>query len=208
MRNENDVTTPKLPPPPRIAQKRSGSRSASVETTEPSARTTVAATRLSIVSPNARVRCPRPPPSVRPPTPVVEITPAGTAPPCSCVAVSTWPSSRAALDADHARRGIDRDLVHHREVDDEAVVDAPEAAAVVPAAADGEAKPSFPRERDCGGDVLLVDAVRDRRRSLVDHRVVERASLVVAGRTGLDDASAHRRGEPFNCSCGHAGLLV
>src|SRR3954469_17305304 len=89
-RNENDVTTPKLPPPPRIAQKSSGSRSASTATTEPSASTTVALTRLSIVSPYARVRWPIPPPSVRPPTPVVPMTPAGTAQPCSWVAASTW----------------------------------------------------------------------------------------------------------------------
>ena len=91
-RKVKDVTTPKLPPPPRIAQNRSGSRPASVSTTEPSASTTVAAIRLSIVSPKPRDRCPTPPPSVRPPTPVVEITPAGTTSPCSAVAASTWPS--------------------------------------------------------------------------------------------------------------------
>ena len=91
--NENEVTTPKFPPPPRIAQKSSGSRSASTCTTEPSARTTVAETRWSIVSPYVRVRCPVPPPSVRPPTPVVPMIPTGTASPCAWVAASTSLSS-------------------------------------------------------------------------------------------------------------------
>ena len=55
-RNSNDVTTPKLPPPPRIAQNRSGCWSALVVMTEPSARTISAEIRLSIVRPDRRVR--------------------------------------------------------------------------------------------------------------------------------------------------------
>ena len=55
-RNSNEVTTPKLPPPPRSAQNRSGCSSALAVTNEPSASTTSADSRLSIVSPNRRVR--------------------------------------------------------------------------------------------------------------------------------------------------------
>jgi hypothetical protein len=53
-RNVNDVTIPKLPPPPRIAQKRSGLESADAVRTPPSAQTTWASTRLSHASPYLR----------------------------------------------------------------------------------------------------------------------------------------------------------
>src|SRR3954467_11182656 len=92
-RNVNCVTIPKLPPPPRSAQNRSLSRSASHCTIDPSARTTVAATRLSTVSPYARVRCPTPPPSVSPPTPVVPMIPTGTVSPDWCVISTSLLSS-------------------------------------------------------------------------------------------------------------------
>ena len=42
-----------------------------------------------MVRPHLRVRWPMPPPRLRPPTPVVEMMPAGTACPYSCVALST-----------------------------------------------------------------------------------------------------------------------
>ena len=87
--NVNDVTTPKLPPPPRSAQNSSGFSSAEARTIEPSARTTSASSRLSMVRPPERAMCPMPPPSVSPPTPVVPMMPQGTAPPASCVAAST-----------------------------------------------------------------------------------------------------------------------
>ena len=87
-RNVNFVTTPKFPPPPRMAQNRSGSCSASHCAIDPSASTSDAASRLSIVRPSARVRWPMPPPSVSPPTPVVPITPTGTVSACSWVAAS------------------------------------------------------------------------------------------------------------------------
>ena len=90
-RNVNDVTAPKLPPPPRSAQNRSGCSSAFAVTWRPSASTTSASSRLSIERPKRRVRWPRPPPSVRPPTPVVEMIPLGVASPCSPVARSTSP---------------------------------------------------------------------------------------------------------------------
>ena len=52
--NENDMTTPKLPPPPRSAQNRSGCSDSLVRTSRPSASTTSAAIRLSIVRPPPR----------------------------------------------------------------------------------------------------------------------------------------------------------
>ena len=54
--NLKRVTTPKLPPPPRIAQNRSGSVLASASTTRPSAVTTSAASSESMVRPYLRLR--------------------------------------------------------------------------------------------------------------------------------------------------------
>ena len=88
------VTTPKLPPPPRSAQNRSGSFSADATWTEPSAQTTVAERRLSMVSPYLRRTQPSPPPRVRPPTPVSDTTPPGTTSPNACVSRSTSPRPR------------------------------------------------------------------------------------------------------------------
>ena len=72
------VTTPKLPPPPRIAQKSSGCESASTGTISPSAVTISAASRLSIVRPNLRTRKPMPPPTVSPPMPTDPVSPKAT----------------------------------------------------------------------------------------------------------------------------------
>ena len=98
------VTTPKLPPPPRNAQNKSASLSGEATWTEPSAQTTVAARRLSTVSPYLRRTQPSPPPSVRPPTPVSETTPPGTTRPNACVSRST--SAHTAPPCTEARLAI------------------------------------------------------------------------------------------------------
>ena len=90
-RNRNDVTTPKLPPPPRRPQNRSGWSSSLAATSSPSAVTTSAPTRLSTLRPCLRVSHPIPPPRVRPATPVCVTIPAGTASPNACVARSSSP---------------------------------------------------------------------------------------------------------------------
>src|SRR4030067_239992 len=76
-RNSNDVTTPRLPPPPRTPQNRSGSFLALAVTSSPLAVTTSAESRLSMVRPRFRVSQPNPPPSVRPATPGGEVMPRG-----------------------------------------------------------------------------------------------------------------------------------
>ena len=83
MRNRKRVATPKLPPPPRIAQNRSGSFSASTCSTRPSAVTTSAASRSSTVRPCLRTRNPTPPPSVMPPIPTEPVSPNPVARPCA-----------------------------------------------------------------------------------------------------------------------------
>src|SRR5207253_5097840 len=80
-RYSKEVTTPKLPPPPRSAQKRSGCSSAFTCSTCPSAVTISTEMTLSQVSPYFLASQPTPPPSVSPAMPVLETTPVGTASP-------------------------------------------------------------------------------------------------------------------------------
>src|SRR5688572_340161 len=75
------VTTPKFPPPPRRAHRRSWFSVALAVTTLPSAVTTSIDTTLSQVHPYLRVRYPIPPPSVSPPIPVFETKPISAASP-------------------------------------------------------------------------------------------------------------------------------
>src|SRR5581483_1049059 len=87
----NRVTMPKLPPPPRSAQKSSGCEPALTSITSPLARTSSSETKLSQVRPCLRENQPMPPPSARPPTPVSDMIPAATISLCGAVAASTSP---------------------------------------------------------------------------------------------------------------------
>ena len=113
----NAVTTPKFPPPPRSAQKRSGFSLAFAWTNRPSARTTSAETRLSLVRPHFLVKCPMPPPRVKPPTPVVEIIPLGAARPKGCVAWSTSPQMQPAPAVTVPFGRIDSCVFDSRQID-------------------------------------------------------------------------------------------
>ena len=86
-RYRNRVATPKLPPPPRIAQNRSGCESPSTCRSSPSAVTISAASRSSIVSPYLRTRYPMPPPRVMPPMPTEPVSPKPVASPWAAAAV-------------------------------------------------------------------------------------------------------------------------
>jgi hypothetical protein len=82
------------------SQRSSGFSSLLAWTTVPSGVTSSAPTRLSQVKPYCAVRCPIPPPSVRPQTPVEPTTPPGVTRPTACVAASKQsqvdpPSARA-----------------------------------------------------------------------------------------------------------------
>ncbi len=78
VRKRNDVTTPKLPPPPpRLAQKRSAFSDALHVRTRPDASTSVRPTMLSDVVPCRRELKPTPPPSASPAMPTVGHEPPG-----------------------------------------------------------------------------------------------------------------------------------
>ena len=129
------MTTPKLPPPPRIAQNRSLFSSALATHEVPSASTTSADSRLSMVSPYLRVRCPMPPPSVRPPTPVLPTMPGRHGRARRRASRDRRRSSGIRRRRARSARRVHMDVADRREVDDQAVVADAEPAGVVPAAA-------------------------------------------------------------------------
>jgi hypothetical protein len=87
----------------------------------------------------------------------------------------------AAVDRRGARVGVDIDLLEAGEVDQDPIVDAAEAGAVVAAAADGELETALAAEVDRGGDVVHGRGADDEYRALVDHRVEQRPVVVVGG---------------------------
>ena len=85
-----------------------------------------------------------PPPRVKPPTPVVEMIPDGTASPNACVAWSTSPQVQPPPTRTVLRRRIHMDVPDQGEVDDQAIVTDAQSAGVVAAAADRNAQTSAP----------------------------------------------------------------
>ena len=141
------------------------------------------------MSPNLRVRYPVPPPSVRPATPVLPTIPNGTARPKAWRRVVDVRGAATRLHPHGPGGGVDPHALHHRQIDDEAVVAAAEPGTVVTAAADGEQQALLAGEVHGGDDVGRVDGARDQARALVDHAVVERTNGVVV-RVGLADEPA------------------
>ena len=188
------MTTPKLPPPPRSAQNSSGFSSALARACVPSARTTSASIRLSIVSPCLRERWPMPPPRVRPPTPVVRDDPRRRGQAGLVGRGVDLAPRAAAADADGARGRIDLDGLQEGEVEDDSVVADPQPAAVVAAAANGEQQVVAAREGDRLGHVRGAGAAGDQRRPAVDHRVEDRARR--SRSRGPRDRSARPRTSP------------
>ena len=186
--NSKEVTTPKLLPAPRTAQKRSSFSVALALRSWPSAVTMSTESRLSIERPCLRRRWPTPPCSVRPAMPVVETTPPGTASPKSCVSRSQSPQSAPPSRPHRPRRGVDVDAAHLRQVDDEAAVVDRVAGHVVAAALDREQQVLLAREVDGVDDVRGAGALHDQRRLAVDQPVPDRARVVIARIAGCRTA--------------------
>src|SRR5437762_7781737 len=93
----------------------------------------------------------------------------------------------AALRPHGLRRGVDSDAADPAQVDDKGAVRGPESRDAVSTAADGDRQSLGARRfrrRDHVRDTLASD---DRRRSLVDHRVIDLPGLVVLLVTRPDD---------------------
>ena len=121
--NSNEVTTPKLPPPPRKAQNSSGSdvrrRRAHRAVGRDDASRSAG---CRCVRPCRRVSQPKPPPSVRPATPVVELMPSGVGQAMRLRFAIDIGQQRAGADTRRALRGVDGDRAHARQVDHQAAV--------------------------------------------------------------------------------------
>ena len=179
IRNSNDVTTPKLPPPPRMAQKRSASSvvARDVEAavgghhvrgekvvagqTEAPGEVADAAAQSQPANPGRgndaarggqteRVSC------------GVQVAPGG-----------------AALDAGGLSLRVDADAPHCREVDDQRVVRRTEARHAVGPAAYRDGQVVLGRESYGTHHVAGVGRAHDHGRPAVDHGVVDAARLVV-----------------------------
>ncbi len=85
----------------------------------------------------------------------------------------------AGTDPDGAVRRIDTDALHQRQIDDEAVVDAAKARAVVAAAANRDQEALLAAEVDGRDHIRRVDTAGDQARPLVDHPVVDSARVFV-----------------------------
>ena len=135
-----------------------------------------------MVSPYLRERWPMPPPSVRPPTPVVEMMPAGTAMPNACVAWSTSPHTQPPATSAVRAAGSTRTPFHARQIDDQAAVAAAQPWTVVSAAANRQQDAVVAGIINRGDDIGRVHAARRSSAGFLSiMRVVKFASLVVAG---------------------------
>ncbi len=101
----------------------------------------------------------------------------------------------ACAGAGRARLRVDGDLVHSPNVDDEPVVAQRDARDRMAAAADGKRGLLAPCGAHASDDVVDAHTARDRRGPPVDHRVEERAHLVVAGILGRDHLAVEGLGK-------------
>jgi hypothetical protein len=94
------------------------------------------------------------------------------------------PPEQARLRPDAAGGGVDPDLLHRRQVEDQAAVAAGRAGHVVPAAPDGQRQAAGPAVLDPGPHVGGAGAARDQGRALVDGAVPELPRRPVPGVPG------------------------
>jgi hypothetical protein len=187
--NSKDVTTPKLPPPPRTAQYRSGSRwrwraAAAVGGND--------VDRLHVVQRQAESprQAPKPPPRVSPPTPVCETVPAVVTRPERHAFVVESPSRLPPATCGRLRRKVHAGVAHRRQVDLQAAVTGRFAAVAVAAALDRQQQVALAGEGDGVHDVRRAGRLHDQRRVLVDARVQDPASDVIALEAGQQQAPA------------------
>src|SRR5829696_3556145 len=187
-RNWKRVATPKLPPPPRMAQNRSGWCWSSIWRIWPSAVTSSAASRLSMVRPCLRTRNPIPPPRVSPPIPTDPVSPNPVASP-SAPTLGVGAGGEAGLGPGGAALAVDLQGGHGRQVEDDPAVAGAVAGQAVAAAADGQLQPAVAGQADHPGDLGRGGGPDHRRRPAVPLAVEDLAGLVVAGVVGAGDAA-------------------
>ena len=123
-----------------------GALSASTCSSRPSAVTTSAASRSSMVRPCLRTRYPTPPPSVIPPIPTEPVSPNPVARPCAPAAAVYLAGGQSRLGPGCASVDVDLQCLHVREVEHDPALGHAVAGDAVAAAADGELQPGLARE--------------------------------------------------------------
>ena len=191
-RSSSAVTTPKLPPPPRSAQNSSGCSSADARIGSPLAVISSTARMLSTVRPCLRSSQPEPPPSASPATPGARHAPADGGEPVLLGGGVDLAPGQAAADADDPPLRVDDQLAQAADVDHEAVLDERRAGDRVAAAAHRDAHAAHPRERERGADLVRMGDAGDVARARLDHRVEERAGVLVLGLAGVVDMASQR----------------
>ena len=206
-RNSNDVTTPKLPPPPRMAQKRSASSFSLATWKLPSAVTTSAAEQVVQGQPQAPGEVADATAEGEPSDAGGRDDPAGRREPEGVGRRVQVTPGRAAGDPGRPGQRVDPDPAHRGQVDDHAAVTRAEARDAVRATTDGDGQPVVGGEPDGAHHVAGVRGLDDDGRALVDHPVADRAGDVVAGvvRSGDGPADLFSQGVEL---CGHLTLLV
>ena len=194
----NEVTTPKLPPPPRSAQNRSACDVALACRRRPSAATT-SASKLSHVSPCL-------PFSQTLPAAEGQTSDAGrshdTARRCQTERLRLTIKlslSESGLGAHRSGHRIDTNTLHQREVDDQPPIAEGLPSDIVTATADGHEKAIGASEVDRGDDIGGAGAARDERGIHVDHRVPDLTNDVIALIRRLNHVSAERLSEQSEC---------
>ncbi len=188
--NSNSVTTPKLPPPPRSAQNRSGRSLSEVRRMRPSAVTTSADDEAVDRQPEA---------PHQPPDAAAEREPAGAGVRHDARREHQPMLLRGAVDvaeqgatADRRAAGawVDGDVVQGPQVDHDSVIAGAVTGHRVPSAAHGDRQITCARVRDRSGDVVRSAWPGDQRRAAVMHRIPDGARLVVVGRSREHDRAS------------------
>ncbi len=161
-----------------------------------------------MVSPYLRVRCPMPPPSVRPPTPVLPTMPGGDGQAERVGGMIDIAPAAAAADAHRPRGRVHVDVADGREIDDQAIVADAEPAGIVAAAADRNAQLILAAETYRGHDVRHIGALGDQPRLAADHRIVNLPRVLITRVFRLNQFSAKLAAELRHCLlCQHIPSL-
>ena len=184
------MTTPKFPPPPRSAQNRSLFSFALATTKRPSASTTSALSRLSMVKPSLRVRWPDAAAERQPADAGTGNNPGGNRQAEGMRGMIHIAPDASAADAHGVRRRIHMHVLDAGKIDGQRIVGDAEAAGIVAAAANGDAQSAGSSEFHGRDHVRHVDALGDEPRLLVDHPVVDFAGVLVGAAAGLNQFSA------------------
>ena len=171
---------PKLPPPPRTAQYRSGFSSALAWRSWPSAVTMSTDFTLSSARPKRRATRPKPPPSVRPPTPGVGHGAGRRHEAVRHRLVIQVPQQAAAFDVGPTRGRVDAHAAQPRQVDLYAAVAGGLAREAVATALHGDEQLALARKGDRAPDIRGAGRLHDERRVLVELRMQDAARRVVA----------------------------